>query len=158
MNGPNNDLRLWSKFKLIVLKNKKFVQIIETQIKKHKIILINVHLINLLPHRKKELKEIAADIEHLKRKHKEANVICPGDFNKNRAKAADIGLIIRSEACMIWRKNRKSRFTRGIDHFLSSEFWKVPVEYREKEADHKAMIGKISTTSRCKGIAFPVLL
>lgn len=119
LNGPNNDLRLWSKFKLIVLKNKKFVQIIETQIKKRKNILINVHLSNLLAHRKKELKEIAADIEHLKRNHKEANVICTGDFNKKKAKTADIGLMIRSEPCITWRKNRNSRFTTGIDHFLS---------------------------------------
>lgn len=32
----------------------------------------------------------------------------------------------------------------------------MAVEYRETEAGHKAMIGKISTTGRCKGIAFPV--
>ena len=136
LNSPKNTLRIWTRHKMIVLKNIQRIQIIETKI------------------RKKDIDELLADLIHLLQSYSDSNIVCSGDFNEIRSNIPSLGLVYRTTDESSWRKNRKSRYSTAIDHFLSSECMDVSMTYHETEADHKAIIGNINTLGECKGISF----
>lgn len=92
LESPNRSLIIWSKHKTVTLKNLDRLQILEVSLIKHKMIIANVHLSNLVKKRNAEIDEISQDFSHLKMNYTDANLVILGDFNAPPAQIIRIPL------------------------------------------------------------------
>ena len=155
-NGPNNDIRTWTKLPHILCKNVAHLQILEVKIKENKVWLLNAHLSTNGTKKKTQLEEISRDIEHIFNSATDPNVILVGDLNQPGDKINIFGCSRKGPDVGTRRADQGSQFLRQLDHVFACSYVDLNVEWMDCGSDHMMAIITVQRTARVKRQTCPV--
>lgn len=130
------------------------MQIIEIIHGKYRFFILNAHLGNAPKIMKVQIEEIKYDCEHLKVNFDKVNIKMMGDLNGRADKVKPIRLIRVELTENTSRKSSSAEFRTMIDHWFRTQNIDLLIETEITESDQKALLVKINSLGRCKGISY----